>query len=136
MAAEFVRPLRWIAGSKKDYLEFPPQVQHDLGFALYRVQTGAWWSDARALSKGLLRGLGIWELRENDEAGTYRVVYLARFAEVVYVLHAFQKKSTHGIATPQREIELIRARYDAAIQEYGEQYSPYRNTGRETKDDR
>jgi phage-related protein len=61
-------------------------------------------------------------LRESDEAGTYRVVYLARFAEVVYVLHAFQKKSTHGIATPQREIELVRLRYGAAVQEYVETY--------------
>jgi phage-related protein len=133
MPGEILRPVQWIASSKKDYLAFPEEVQQDLGFALYRVQTGAWWSGAKPLAQGVLRGLGICELRGDHDGDTYRVVYLARFAEVVYVLHAFQKKSTHGIATPQREIALIRSRYDAALEHYREAHGPQPPAGRRAR---
>ena len=49
-------------------------------------------------------------MRADDPGGTYRVVYVAQFVEAIYVLHAFQKKATSGIATPQRELDLIRQR--------------------------
>jgi phage-related protein len=60
----------------------------------------------------VLHGFGetIWQVRADDPGGTYRAVYLAQFRDAVYVLHAFQKKSTSGIGTPQRELELIRQR--------------------------
>jgi phage-related protein len=124
MPGEILRPVAWIGSSKKDYLELPDEVQRELGFALYQVQTGAWWGGAKPLAEGVLRGLGICQLRADYDGDTYRVVYLARFAEVVYVLHAFQKKSTHGIATPQREIALVRSRYDQALQHYQETFRP------------
>ena len=50
------------------------------------------------------------EIRDNFDGDTYRAVYTVRFEGVLYVLHAFQKKSTSGIATPQRHIELVRQR--------------------------
>jgi len=65
------------------------------------------------------------------DSNAYRAVYTVRFAGVVYVLHAFQKKSTKGIATPQREIDLIRRRLAAAEQHYKE-----RRQAHGKKDDR
>lgn len=47
---------------------------------------------------------------EDDAGGTYRAVYTVKFAEVVFVLHCFQKKSKSGIATPKQEMDLVRAR--------------------------
>lgn len=58
-----------------------------------------------------LKGLsGVLEIRDNFDGDTYRAVYTVRFQGVMYVLHAFQKKSTSGISTPQRHMELIRQR--------------------------
>ena len=56
----------------------------------------------------------VWQVRADDPGGTYRAVYVAQFGEAVYVLHAFQKKATPGIATPQRELDLIRQRLQLA----------------------
>jgi len=52
----------------------------------------------------------VWQVRADDPGGTYRAVYVAQLGEAVYVLHAFQKKATSGIATSQRELDLIRQR--------------------------
>ncbi len=65
-------------------------------------------------------GRGVLEIVESDDHGTYRAVYTVRFAEAVYVLHCFQKKSTKGIATRQHDIDLIRARLRAAEADYAE----------------
>jgi phage-related protein len=64
----------------------------------------------------MLRGFkeAVWQVRADDPGGTYRTVYVAQFGEAVYVLHAFQKKATSGIATPQRELDLIRQRLQLA----------------------
>jgi phage-related protein len=56
----------------------------------------------------------VWQVRADDPSGTYRAVYAARFAEATYVLHAFQKKAKSGIATPQRELDLVRQRLQLA----------------------
>jgi predicted XRE-type DNA-binding protein len=56
----------------------------------------------------------VWQVRADDRGGTYRAVYVAQFAEAVYVLHAFKKKSMSGIATPQRDLDLIRQRLQLA----------------------
>lgn len=79
-----------------------------MGFALQQAQEGD-----EPLSAKALRGFGgraVLELIEDFDSDTYRAVYTVRFAGVVYVLHAFQKKAKKGIATPQHEIELIRSR--------------------------
>lgn len=55
-------------------------------------------------------GLGIWELAINERGDAYRVVYALQLGEDIWVVHAFQKKSTRGISTPRHEIDLVRAR--------------------------
>jgi phage-related protein len=111
-----LRPLIWVGASKRDYMRFPDDVRHRLGYDLYLAQAGESGPAEKPLSGGILKGLGIRELVAYGSAGTYRVVYAVRLAAGVYVLHAFQKKSKSGIATPQHEIELIRARYAEAME--------------------
>jgi phage-related protein len=83
-------------------------VQRVFGYALHAAQLGETPPEAKPL-KGF-GGAGVLELVEDHRGDTYRAVYTVRFATRIYVLHVFQKKSKRGIATPQRDIELIRAR--------------------------
>lgn len=86
---------------------FPAGVQDDIGYALYVAQLG----EASAKAKpphGL--GSGVMEIAVNDESGTYRAVYTVSIGDAIYVIHAFQKKSKAGIATPKSEMELVRQR--------------------------
>lgn len=66
------------------------------------------------------------EIIEDAREGTYRVVYTVKFDEAVYVLHCFQKKSKHGIETPQRDMDLIRLRLKLAEEYYKVNYRPHR----------
>jgi phage-related protein len=112
-----VRPLAWIGASKKDFVEFPAKVQDDFGYRLHRVQIGAApFPPAKPLAEGVLKGLGIHELAADYDGDTYRAVYTVKLEGVLYVLHAFKKKSKTGIATPRQDIELIRSRYAVAVQ--------------------
>jgi phage-related protein len=107
-----LRPLLWVGSSKRDYMEFPARVQDGLGFELFLAQTDQHPPSAKPL-KGL--GGGTIELVEDFDGDTYRAVYTVRFAEAVYVLHAFKKKAKRGIATPKGDIDLIKRRLrDAA----------------------
>jgi len=65
----------------------------------------------------MLRGFAgnVWQVWADDPSGTYRAVYLAQFQEAVYLLHAFQKKTKSGIATPRRELDLIQQRLQLAL---------------------
>lgn len=99
------RPLFWVGAAKKEYQHFPAELRHDLGFSLYRVQAHRPVPNEKPLSKGVLKGLGIRELVQDAEDGTYRVVYTVSLRAGVYVLHAFKKKSKHGIGTPQHVID-------------------------------
>jgi phage-related protein len=111
-----IRPLAWVGSSRKDYAEFPARVQDDIGYRLYRVQVGeSVFPPAKGLNQGSLKGLGIYELGEDYDGDTYRAVYTVKLDGVVYVLHAFKKKSKSGIATPRHDIDLIRARYQDAV---------------------
>ena len=112
-----LQTLFWVASSKRDYREFPGKVQDTLGFELFLAQTGQHPPSAKPL-KGL--GSGVLELVEDHEGGTYRAVYAVRFKNAVYVLHAFQKKSKRGIATPKGDIDLIRRRLKEAESHYAE----------------
>lgn len=112
-----LRPLRWIASSKRDFQEFPTRVQNGLGFELYLAQTGQHPPSAK-LMKGL--GGGIVELVDDFDGDTYRAVYTVRFVDAVYVLHAFKKKSKQGIKTPQPDIDLVKRRLKDAGQDYAE----------------
>ncbi|MDE3046648.1 MAG: type II toxin-antitoxin system RelE/ParE family toxin [Verrucomicrobiota bacterium] len=103
-----VKRIRWIGRSRSDLKEFPDRVQRAVGHALWGVQMSEIPPSAK-----LLKGFGnakVWEIRENDSSGTYRVVYTVEFRDFVAVLHAFQKKSKSGIATPQQEMDLVKQR--------------------------
>ncbi len=103
-----LKPLRWVGRAKDDLLAFPDEVRKELGYAFYVAQRGGRHPAAKPL-KGF-GGAGVMEIVEDHVGDTYRAVYTVRFAEAIYVLHAFQKKATRGIATPKREIDLIRMR--------------------------
>jgi len=105
-------PLLWIGGSKKELLVLPLAVRKVFGYALGLAQRGGKHDSAKTL-KGF-GDAGVIEVVENDEAGTYRAVYTVRFAEAVFVLHCFQKKSKHGIETPKADMDIIHARLKAA----------------------
>ena len=122
--ARLQRPLLWVASSKRDYMEFPPQVQDGFGFELFLVQTGQHPPSAKPL-KGL--GSGTLELIENFDGDTYRAVYTVRFSEAVYVLHAFKKKSKSGSKTPQVDIELIKRRLKVVAGEHIRRFSKEAN---------
>jgi phage-related protein len=114
------RPLIWMGRSRKDIGEFPERVKGELGYGLDLAQSGEKHENAKPL-KGF-KGAGVLELVENFDGDTYRAVYTIEFAEVVYVLHVFQKKSKTGIATPKTDIDLIERRLKLAQEHYQENY--------------
>lgn len=115
------RPLDWVGSSKKDFLAFPEPVKATMGYALGLAQLGGTHPTSKPL-KGF--GAGVVEVVEDHAGDTYRAVYTVRFRHVVYVLHAFQKKSPKGIKTAQIDIELIRRRLKAAQDDYEARHGP------------
>jgi phage-related protein len=109
-----IKPVFWMTSSRKDLKAFPKAVQSDVGYALFAAQRGEEYRSVKAL-KGF-GGRSVLAIVAPHDGDTYRAVYTVKFEDAVYVLHAFQKKSTKGIATPQREIDLIRHRLAAAEQ--------------------
>jgi phage-related protein len=112
------KPIHWMASSRKDLREFPKGARLVIGQALFRAQTGGKHPDAKPL-KGF-GGAGVLEVVEDDDGNTYRAVYTVKFAGVVYVLHAFQKKSKSGIKTPAKEIAKVKVRLKEAEKHYAE----------------
>ncbi len=113
------KPLDWVGSSKRDFVEFPEPVKDEMGNALGVAQLGAKHPSAKPW-KG--QGPGVFELVEDHDRNTYRAVYTVRFKEVVYVLHAFQKKSPKGIRTAKVDIDLIEQRLRIAQQDYEARY--------------
>ena len=110
------KTLFWVGSSLKDLRDLPEQVKDEVGFALYQVQRGITPRSAKAL-----RGFGgasVLEIVEDFRTDTYRAVYTVQFADAVYVLHVFQKKSKRGAETPQSEVELIKSRLKLAKEHY------------------
>ena len=101
-----VKPLSWLGSSLDDLRAFPKDARREAGYQLGRVQQGLMPSDWRPMGTV---GPGAYEIRIHTGV-EHRVFYVAKFEEAVYVLHAFQKKSKRGIATPKRDLELIRER--------------------------
>ncbi len=107
-----LKPLMWVAGSKRDLLAMPDEVQDVFGYALHLAQAGSKHGQAKPL-----RGQGsaaVLEVVEDWQGDTYRAVYTVKFSAAIYVLHCFQKKATKGIATPKPDLDLIAARLKAA----------------------
>lgn len=90
----------------------PDQIRSDVGYALYEAQMGE-KSDMAKTLKGF-GSAGILEVIASTQGSTYRAVYTVKFADAVYVLHCFQKRSTKGIATPKPDMDLIRSRLKEA----------------------
>lgn len=113
------KPLDWVGSSKKDFLGFPEPVKDEMGNALGLAQFGGKHPSAKPW-KG--QGSGVFEVVEDHAGDTYRAVYTVRFKEVVYVLHAFQKKSPKGIKTAQVDVDLVERRLKVAQQDYEARY--------------
>jgi len=99
-----VRPLYFLGNSLKCLRDFPEDGRHDAGYQLDKVQRGDQPDDFKPMPA---IGKGVEEIRVSESSGAYRVIYLARRAEAVYVLHAFQKKMQ---ATPRRDLEIAKGR--------------------------
>ena len=111
-----IKRIVWIGSSLAELRSFPDEVRNVIGYALYQAQVGRKAPSAKPLTG--FGGAGVVEIVEDYCGDAYRAVYTIKFAELVYVLHAFQKKSTRGIATPKRDIELIKKRLKVAEQHY------------------
>ncbi len=105
------RPIDWVGSSKKDFMRFPAAVIDEMGHALGIAQFGGKHPSAKPWTG---EGSGVFELVEDHDGDTYRTIYTVQFKEVVYVLHAFQKKSPKGIRTAQSDVELVRSRLKLA----------------------
>jgi len=116
MGAETPKPVRWIGSSRDDVRAFPEPVRLRVGGALWEAQLGRKAGWAKPL-KGF-GGAGVLEVVDDHDGDTYRAVYTVRFAGVVYALHAFQKKSKRGIATPARDLALIEQRLRRAKEDH------------------
>jgi len=114
------KPVRWISSTKEDLSSFPKEVRWRVGGALWQAQIGRKAPYAKPL-KGF-GDAGVLEILDDFDGDTFRAVYTVRFAKAVYVLHAFQKKSKRGIATPKAELDLINQRLKRAREDY-EQWS-------------
>lgn len=112
------KPLWWLGSSLSALRSFPKDVRVVFGQALFDAQRGSKHPDAKPL-KGF-GGAGVLEVAEDDDGSTYRAVYTVRFAGIVYVLHAFQKKSKSGKKTPLEEIQRIHSRLKDAQDHYAQ----------------
>jgi len=104
-----LKRVEFLGDSLKCLRDFPEDARHDAGYELEQIQRGerpSDWKPMPSIAKG------VEELRVWDDTGTYRVVYLARLAGAIYVLHAFQKKTQ---ATAKRDIEIARTRLRALM---------------------
>ena len=100
-----IKPIAFLGDSLRSLREFPDDAKRDAGYQLDRVQHGLQPDDFKPMPT---IGKGVEEIRVRDDSGTYRVIYTARLADAVYVLHAFQKKTQ---ATSKRDIELAKQRF-------------------------
>lgn len=98
------KPIRWLGDSLNQVREFPEEARHAAGTELRHVQQGERPADWKPMATV---GAGVNEIRVRG-GREYRVLYVAKFAETVYVLHAFEKKTRR---TPKRDIDLAAKRY-------------------------
>src|SRR5260370_14213193 len=102
-----MKKLTWLADSRSNVKSFPAGVRDDIGYALYAAQLGE-----RSVKAKPLHGLGgqVMEIAAHDASGTYRTIYTVSIGASIYAIHAFQKKSKTGLATPTPEMAFIRLR--------------------------
>ena len=102
------RPIIWLGDSKRNIQDFPHGARKLLGDELQLIQFGGMPKDAKPFKSV---GSGVVEIAVRYASNAYRVVLALQIGDRIYVLHAFQKKSKRGIATPKRDVELIKKRY-------------------------
>ena len=105
------KPIYWVGTSYKDLLEFPDTAKQDAGYQLHRVQNGLEpenWKPFQNI------GSGVKEIRLSDDGNTYRIIYVAKFLDKIYVLHSFQKKTQK---TNPNDINIAKTRYNAIVRE-------------------
>ena len=100
-----MKRIQFLGDSLKSLREFPEDAKHDVGYQLDKVQRGEQPDDFKPMPS---IGKGVEEIRVRDDSGIHRVIYTARLADTVYVLHAFQKKTQ---TTAKRDIALASKRY-------------------------
>jgi len=109
--APVMRPIVWLGNSKRNIQAFPTEAQKLIGDELQLMQFGGMPKDAKPF-KGI--GSGVFEIALRHDGEAYRVVLAVQLGARIYVLHAFQKKSKKGIATPKQDVDLIKQRYKEA----------------------
>jgi phage-related protein len=122
-----IKPVFWMGTSKTDLKSFPRPVQSDIGYALFAARRGI------SLGEGTARigGRGVLEIVAPHDGDAYRAVYTVKFKDAIYVLHAFQRKSTKGIETPKREIDVVQRRLAVAERHHSERQARH---GQENSD--
>jgi phage-related protein len=113
VTAGSIKPVVWLGDSLQALRTFPSGVQDEVGYALYLAQRGDKHVSAKPL-KGL--GPGVLEVVSDHRGDTYRAVYTVRLGARLFVLHAFQKKSKHGVAMTSRDFDLIKRRLRLAVE--------------------
>jgi len=108
-----IKSIIWMGDSLKQVKSFPDFVRRDIGSSLYDVQIGDKPHNAKPF-KGV--GSGVFEIITRFDSDTYRTIYAVQIGDCIYVLHAFQKKSPQGIKTAQKDIDLIKKRYQQAVE--------------------
>lgn len=106
-----LKQVRWVGDSREQIPEFPAAPRREAGYQLDPVQAGKEPADWKPMPSF---GLGVNEIRVREDSGAFRVIYVVKFAEAVYVLHAFQKKARK---TSKRDLELARRRFRELVQE-------------------
>ncbi|TNF98163.1 MAG: type II toxin-antitoxin system RelE/ParE family toxin [Gammaproteobacteria bacterium] len=101
------KPITWMGSSLNDLRAFPEKAMDNAGYQLNLVQNGFDPDDYKPFPQ---IGSGVREIRIRDETGAYRVIYVAKFSDAIYVLHAFQKKTQK---TSKQDIDIAKARYKA-----------------------
>lgn len=103
------KPIRWVGSAYEDLLAFPQDARKEAGFQLGKVQAGIEPTDWKPFDDV---GAGTREIRIRDESGMYRVMYVAKFEEAIYVLHCFQKKTQ---VTGTQDKAIATARFRAVV---------------------
>ena len=124
------KPVEFVGSSEEVLASFPREVKQVLGFAIFQAQIGQKHPAAKPLTGHKeFKAASVIEVVEDYDSDTYRAIYTVKFAGVVYVLHAFQKKSKRGNETPRHEIEVIKSRLARAKEHYEQHYRKKRKAG-------
>lgn len=111
-----MKPVHFVGSSREDLRELPENARETAGHQLFKVQQGKEPDDWKPMPTV---GIGVQEIRVWDESGTYRVLYVAKFEEAVYVLHVFEKRSQK---TAKGDVQRAKGRYTDLLKWRKEQY--------------